>query len=427
MVNKKNEIHVVDMFCGGGGESTGLFSAAEKIGFKIKLSAINHWERAIETHAANYPSAEHFCESVEHLDPTKVVSSGKLDLLWASPECTHHSKARGGRPKSEQSRATAWNVLKWASELYIERIIIENVPDFLTWGPLNEKGQIIKSKSGSTFRAFIHGLRSLGYNVDWKILCAADYGASTTRKRLFIQAVRGRKKILWPEQTNTEDKNNLFGLPGWEPAEKIIDWSLPCPSIFSRAKPLAEATLKRIESGLKKFSGKQAEPFVAILRGQSKTRSIHSPLPTITCSGAHYALIEPFITAIGQTSAKDRSRSLSEPLSTIVTKQEHCLVKPFITKYFGTGENILGLDSPLSTITTKDRFGLAIPDGTVCDIGFRMLQPHELAAATGFPPGYRFTGTKAEVVKQIGNAVPPVFAEKLFTSYVGKENAKRSF
>ena len=127
------EFHVVDMFCGGGGESTGLFTAAEKSGVEIKLSAINHWERAIETHAANYPGAEHFCESVEHLDPTKVVASGKLDLLWASPECTHHSKARGGRPKSEQSRATAWNVLKWASELYIERIIIENVPDFLTW------------------------------------------------------------------------------------------------------------------------------------------------------------------------------------------------------------------------------------------------------------------------------------------------------
>lgn len=380
------EFHVVDMFCGGGGESTGLFTAAEKSGVEIKLSAINHWERAIETHSANYPRAEHFCESVEHLDPTKVVASGKLDLLWASPECTHHSKARGGRPKSEQSRATAWNVLKWASELYIERIIIENVSDFLTWGPLDENGQIIKSKSGSTFRAFIHGLRSLGYNVDWKILCAADYGANTTRKRLFIQAVKGRKKILWPAPTHTKDKNNLWGLPTWESAEKIIDWTLPCPSIFSRTKPLAEATLKRIESGIKKFSGKQAEPFIAILRGQSKTRSIKSPLPTITCSGAHYALIEPFI-----------------------------------TKYFGTGENVLGLDTPLSTITTKDRFGLAIPDSRICDIGFRMLHPHELAAATGFPAGYRFTGTKSEVVKQIGNAVPPVFAEKLFSSYVGKE------
>ena len=363
-----------------------MFTAAEKSGVEIKLSAINHWERAIETHSANYPGAEHFCESVEHLDPTKVVASGKLDLLWASPECTHHSKARGGRPKSEQSRATAWNVLKWASELYIERIIIENVSDFLTWGPLDENGQIIKSKSGSTFRAFIHGLRSLGYNVDWKILCAADYGSNTTRKRLFIQAVKGRKKILWPAPTHTKDKNNLWGLPTWESAEKIIDWTLPCPSIFSRTKPLAEATLKRIESGIKKFSGKQAEPFIAILRGQSKTRSIKSPLPTITCSGAHYALIEPFI-----------------------------------TKYFGTGENVLGLDTPLSTITTKDRFGLAIPDSRICDIGFRMLQPHELAAATGFPSGYQFTGTKAEVVKQIGNAVPPVFAEKLFSSYVGKE------
>ena len=198
----RKELHVVDMFCGGGGESTGLFAAAERNGLKIRLSAINHWERAIETHSANYPEAEHFCESVEHLDPAKVVASGMLDLLWASPECTHHSKARGGRPKSEQSRATAWNVLKWASELYIERIIIENVPDFLSWGPLNEKGQIIKSKSGSTFRAFLRSLRSLGYTADWKILCAADYGVATTRRRLFIQAVRGRKKILWPTPTN---------------------------------------------------------------------------------------------------------------------------------------------------------------------------------------------------------------------------------
>ena len=172
------DFRVVDMFCGGGGESTGIMEAADINGYRIHLTAINHWERAIETHAANYPTAEHICESIEHVNPCKIVPEYKLDLLWASPECTHHSLARGGRPRSEQSRATAWEILKWASELWIERIIIENVPEFLTWGPLDKNGKIIKGRSGSTFKAFIQSLRSLGYTIDWRILCAAAFRQS---------------------------------------------------------------------------------------------------------------------------------------------------------------------------------------------------------------------------------------------------------
>ncbi|MBQ7746503.1 MAG: DNA cytosine methyltransferase [Spirochaetia bacterium] len=444
MITRK--LQIVDMFCGGGGESTGLIQAANTAGYDVELLAINHWDRAIETHAANYPAAEHIQESVEHLDPTKVVPGGKLDLLWASPECTHHSNARGGRPRSDQSRATAWEILKWLGELYVERVIIENVPEFTTWGALDEYGRPIEREKGKTFRAFIQGLRSLGYSVDWKVLCAADYGEATTRRRLFIQAVKGRKRILWPEFTNTEE-DNVFHLPKWRAAAEIIDWSIPCVPISERSKPLAPATLRRIEYGIKKYWGNQAEPFLAILRGTSKVASIDKPLSTISTTGAHHSLIVPFLArynggdgrvhpvtdpvptldtsnryglvapfcmAIGQTSAKDRSRSLTEPLSTICTKQEHCLVSPltpFVTEYYGNGK-ARSVKEPLPTVTTKDRFGVTVP--CVFDIGFRMLQPSELAAATGFPADYKFTGTKVEVVKQIGNAVPPGFARAMF-------------
>ena len=159
----KKTYNVVDMFCGAGGESTGIMQAAMELGMKVNLLAINHWERAIETHAANHPSTDHLCESVERIDPTVVVPGQKLDLLWASPECTHHSIARGGRPRSDQSRASAWLILKWLSELYVERVIIENVPEFLSWGPLDNNGRPVQSQKGKTFKAFILSLQSLGY------------------------------------------------------------------------------------------------------------------------------------------------------------------------------------------------------------------------------------------------------------------------
>jgi len=183
---------IVDMFCGAGGESTGIMQAAQEQDMDVSLFAINHWEKAIDTHSANYPMAEHLCQSVEHIDPVKVIPGQKLDLLWASPECTHHSNARGGRPRSEQGRASAWLILKWLSELYVERVIVENVPEFLSWGPLDTAGKPIKPQKGKTFKAFAASIRSMGYTVDWRVLCAADYGDPTTRKRLFIQAVRFR-------------------------------------------------------------------------------------------------------------------------------------------------------------------------------------------------------------------------------------------
>jgi DNA (cytosine-5)-methyltransferase 1 len=356
------------MFCGAGGESTGIYQAAAERDMKIRLTAINHWERAIDTHAANHPGAEHLCQSVEHIDPTKAVPGQRLDLLWASPECTHHSIARGGRPRSDQSRASAWLILKWLSELYVERVIIENVPEFLSWGPLDDSGKPIQSLKGKTFRAFVSSLRSLGYTVDWKILCAANYGDPTTRRRLFIQAVKGRKRILWPQITHMDGPETLMGYQPWRPAREIIDWSIPGTSIFDRKKPLADATIRRIAAGIEKYWKDYAKPFLAVLYGTSTAETLDLPLSSVTTSGAHHALVEPFVTAIGQNSAVDRSRSLDEPLSTVVGKQEHCLIEPFITRYQGSHEGEADGDSrnhsverPLPTVDTSNRYGLVEP------------------------------------------------------------------
>jgi DNA (cytosine-5)-methyltransferase 1 len=380
------KLEILDMFCGGGGESAGIIQAAQQYDYNVHLTAINHWERAIETHSINFPSAEHFCESVEHLDPVKVVPGQKLDLLWASPECTHHSIARGGRPRDDQSRCSAWIILKWLQELYVERVIIENVPEFLTWGPLDQNGKPEQKSKGLTFRSFIRALRSLGYTVDYHILCAADYGVATTRRRLFIQAVKGRKKILWPEITNfdgTDGQIPLMDVKPWKCAKEIIDWSIPGESIFNRKRLLADATMERIENGIKRFWGKQADPF--IMKYYSCGQEIDS---------------------------------IGKPLSTISTNPHHYLVEPFLVKYYGnekTGSSIL---RPLDTVTTKERFGLVEGIRTTLDIRFRMLQPQELAAAQGFPGNYRFTGTKTEVVRQIGNAVPPGFAAAIYGKYL---------
>jgi DNA (cytosine-5)-methyltransferase 1 len=310
----KTSYTVVDMFAGAGGESTGIYRAAMELGYNINLTAINHWERAIETHATNHPSAEHLCESVEHIDPTKAVPGQRLDLLWASPECTHHSNARGGRPRSDQSRASAWLILKWLSELYVERVIIENVPEFLSWGPLDKNGHPIQSQKGKIFKAFIASMKSLGYSVDWQILTAADYGDPTTRRRLFIQAVKGRKRIVWPEITHIDGTENLLGFKSWRPAREIIDWSIPGTSIFDRKKPLADATMRRIAAGIEKYWKNYATQFLAVLYGSNDVRSLDLPFPAVTTSGAHHALVEPFL--LGQQSGA-AARPTNQPVPTI--------------------------------------------------------------------------------------------------------------
>jgi len=433
---------VIDMFSGAGGESCGIVEAYTQADQRIELHAINHWERAIETHSMNHPWAEHHLEPIQNLDPCRVVPGGRVELLWASPECTHHSVARGGRPCSDQSRASAWLVLKWLQELYVERVIIENVPEFQQWGPLGADGRPLTSKRGNLFRAWVAAIEGLGYRVEWRVLNAADYGAPTTRRRLFVQAVRdtGRKRILWPNPTHSREAD-LFARNRWRPASEVIDWSIPGKSIFERKKPLAEATMRRIRIGIERYWGEAAAPFLVKFRGTGTVGTVDDPLSTVTSSGMHHGLVEPFIVQsehgdrvhhmkkpmptitcssrgfglvmpIDHRSSPGGCLPTSEPVTTITTKQRHAL----LVGYYGNGESH-PVERPVPTVTCKDRYGLAVSEGV--DITLRMLRPKELAAAQSFPDGYQFSGNQSEQVKQIGNAVPPRLSFAQVAEYVG--------
>lgn len=375
----KATLRACDLFSGAGGSSTGLTHACAAVGQRLDLTAVNHWDRAIETHSANHPKARHVCHDLDNVNPRDLFAGQRLDLLIASPECTHHSAARGGKPCNDQSRSTAWHVVRWADALRPQFILVENVREFQSWSPLGSNNRPLKSKRGETFQAWLQAIRSLGYTVDHRLLNAADYGAATSRTRLFIIARRGRGAIPWPEPTHAKEPTaaDLFGggRSRWRAAREVIDWSLPCPSIFTRKKPLSDNTLARIEAGLRRFGGANAEPFI---------------VPT------NYGERE------GQA---PRTHSLDEPAPTVVGTVSHGLCRPFLVPYYGTGEGGDDTSDPMRTLTARDRLGLVAPDSVRVDIGFRMLQPHELAAAMGFPVGYHFAGNRGERVKQIGNAV----------------------
>lgn len=460
-------ITIADLFCGAGGTSSGAIEAANALGYRPVLTAVNHWPTAVETHTLNHPGARHLCACLDALNPRDHFEPGELDLLLASPSCTHHSNARGGKPINEQNRATAWCVVRWADALMPPNIIVENVPEFLNWGGLTAEGRPIKSKKGHTFAAWVGALESLGYRVEWRILCAANYGDPTTRRRLFIQAVRGRRKIVWPDPTHTQPGNeDLLPLGEthprpWVTAKDIIDWSVPGESIFARKRPLKPKTMARIMDGLRRFGLKPfiqnmehagsvrgtdqplatittakggafglTEPYLVELRGTSATqcrnsaRSVGSPLGTVTAGGVHHALIEPCL--LPQQSC-GLLRPVSQPAPTVSTAGAIALVEPFLVEYYGNGRS-QSVNNPLGTATTKSRFGLVQPevvlDGQryLLDIRFRMLQTHELAAAQGFPKNYRFSGTKTEAIKQIGNAVPRNLARALVLSAIGQTN-----
>jgi len=385
-------VTIADLFCGAGGTSTGAVQAVEQLGMRAKLTAVNHWDLAVETHSANHPGARHLCASLDALNPRQLFRDGELDLLWASPECTHHSRARGGKPMHDQSRASAWCVTRWAEALSPSVIIVENVPEFAEWGPLGSNRKPLVSRKGDTFRAWEDTLRSLGYQVEHRELCAADYGDPTTRTRLFVQAVRGRRKIVWPEPTHSR-QDDLFGSPRWKSAaDHVIDWSLPARPISDRKKPLAPRTMERIAEGLKRYGG---EPFLVAMEHGGRTIPGHAPMPTVTTAKGG-AIGVAFL--LGQQSCA-APRHVSEPVPTVSTAGAIALV----IEYYQNGK-ARPVSDPLPTVTCKSRFGLAQASGGV--VCFRMLQPHELAAAQGFPRGYKFSGRKAEQVKQIGNAVP---------------------
>ncbi len=425
-----------DLFCGAGGASTGLVRACEAFGVRLELLAVNHWSIAVETHTLNHPQVRHLCESVERIDPRAVVPGGRLHLLLAGPECTHFSTARGGRPVNPQSRASAWHILKWAQELYIDTILIENVPEFRTWGPIGANHKPLKSRKGETYQAFLAALRSLGYTVEDRILNAADYGDPTTRRRLFIMARRGHHQVRWPAPTHSRTGGKtLFGTTKrWRPAREVIDWSVPGKSIFNRKKPLRPATIARILAGLEKFGGPELRPFLVVLRQHMAGRSVDLPLPTsvdepipVLPASPKFGVAQPFILPPLRFNPS-RTSPVDEPLPTISATGGRLfgLAEPFLTKYNRTATGAYSVEEPIDTISTRDRFGLVQPviDGYVLDIHFRMLQPHELAAATSFPKSYVFQGTREDVVKQIGNAWPGELATAL-SSVVVEDYAGR--
>jgi DNA (cytosine-5)-methyltransferase 1 len=406
---KKRTVMAADLFCGAGGTSTGLLLACNEIGAQLDLLAINHWNIAIDTHTANHPHAQHLCESLDNVDPRKVVAGGRLNVLVASPECTHHSNARGGRPVSDQSRASAWHILRWAEALYIENIIIENVKEFRSWGPIGVNGRPLKKFKGQTFQSFIDALKSLGYQVEDRVLNAAYYGDPTTRERLFIMARRGGRKITWPEPTHFPAGHaQLFQGEKWRTAREIIDWKLEGNSIFNRKRPLATATLARIEAGLRKFGGKDAEPFLVILRRHADAMSVDGPVPTLTAGGNHVGLAQPFMhsrilrrargqdprTHFNRRSAADRHfprrwcsrravhhrqcehtgangaqmRPLDKPLATVSTRGQFGLCEPFLVQVNhgdeGNGSRARrahSVDEPMPTVTTKRGTALIEP------------------------------------------------------------------
>jgi DNA (cytosine-5)-methyltransferase 1 len=404
----RQSFQVADLFCGAGGTSAGAMEAIEALGFEPKLTAINHWDVAIATHTANHPRARHLCASVDDLNPRQLFSEGELGLLWASPECTHHSTARGGRPIKDQSRATAHCVTRWAEALRPGVILVENVPEFATWGPLGANNRPLKSRKGDTFNAWLGMLRALGYTVAHRTFVAANYGDPTTRERLFVQAVRWRRKIVWPAPTHARPADDLFGLDGrkpWVPASAIIDWSIPGQSIFTRKRALAPKTLKRIREGLEQHGG---ATIIAMEHGW-RVLPVSQPLPTVTCAkggafGVAYILPQ-------QSGGK--LRPASEPMPTISTAGALSL----IVEYYGNGK-ARPVSEPLPTVTCVDRFALIQQRGG--DVLFRMLRWQELAAAQGFMPDYQFTGNQREITKQIGNAVPRRLGRALCMAAVGQ-------
>lgn len=423
----------VSLFCGAGGESAGKALALADLGLTADVShAVNHWDLAVQVHGHNFPSVQ-----VHQEDITQVTAATygleRISLLWASPSCVHFSRARGAKPKEDQQRSHAHEVLdRWIRVAKVDVLLVENVPEFKDWGPLDDEGQPIQSRKGEFFRDFIRELKELGYSVEFRVLCAADYGDPTTRRRFFLQAVKDGIPITWPEPSHRDPTKpvGLFDreLPPWRTAAECIDWTDLGRSIFGRKKPLAENTLKRIAAGFDRYVlhgtpyvVETAEGLVASLLvqyhstfvgGKERTCSLEAPLPTLDTSN-RYGLVVAFL---AKNFTGVVGSEIRVPLGTITAKDHHGLVVAFLVSYYGT-INVSRPDEPLDTITTLARHGLVtvVVEGrtySVADIRYRMLKSSELAPAMGFPSWYRFERrdggklSEADKVKMIGNACP---------------------
>lgn len=529
---------IVDNFAGGGGASCGIEMA---LGRHVDI-AINHDPEAVALHTINHPQTEHHCESVWDVDPIAITHGRPVGLAWFSPDCKHFSKAKGGKPRDKNIRGLAWVAMRWVALKRPRVIILENVEEFQTWGPILADGTPCPKRKGDTFRSFVHQLQEKGYAVEWRELRACDYGAPTIRKRLFLIARCDGRPIVWPAPTHGAPGSvevKAKKLKPYRTAAECIDWSIPCPSIFERAKPLVEATQRRIARGLRRYVIDAADPFIigidhrgsgssAVWAGTQPITTItaearhavvaphltkfrtgstgadlREPMPTITAgpkekpAGAPHALgiVAPTLVQAGYGEAPGqapRSLDLQKPLGTVVAQgRKHALVSAFLAKHYGGNYDGAGaaLDAPAHTITTadhhalvsshlvklrgqctgsathepvatvsaqgnhigevraflvkyyseggqdqdcrdpmhtiptKDRLGLVTVAGEryqIADIGMRMLEPHELYAAQGFPSSYVIAPIingrrlpKHAQVRMCGNSVSPVMAAAL--------------
>lgn len=469
---------VIDNFAGGGGASTGIELG---LGRPVDI-AVNHDPEAVAMHDINHPHTRHYCESVWEVDPRVIADGRPVDLAWFSPDCKHFSKAKGGTPVKKEIRGLAWVALRYAATVRPKVIMLENVEEFVTWGPITQEGRPCPKNKGRTFMSFINALRRHGYQVDYRELRACDYGAPTIRKRLFLIARCDGQPIVWPEPTHGDPASPAVKakqLKPWRTAADIIDWSLPCPSIFTRKRPLVENTLRRIARGIQRYVIEADEPFLVPsgapfitehANGSSqRNMQADAPLRTICAQvkGGHFALVTAFLAKHYGGNYTGPGASLVEPLHTVTTTDHNALVtshlvklrnnqhsqsvrapiptltaggghvgevRAFLLKYYGTGDGQT-LQEPLHTVTTKDRYGLVMIKGEpyqIADIGMRMLEPHELFAAQGFPADYIHDRTaggkplkKTAQVRMCGNSVcPPVAAALVRTNLVEQQQSE---
>lgn len=457
---------IVDNFAGGGGASTGIELAT---GRRVAI-AINHDPDAIRMHRTNHPYTEHLQASVWDVDPVAECRGRPVGLAWFSPDCKHFSKAKGAALVDRKIRGLAWITLRWAAKVRPRVIILENVEEFQTWGPVR-RGKPVKKLAGTTFRRFISQLEALGYTVEFREFVAADFGAPTSRKRFYMVARCDGKPIVWPKPTHS--KTGADGLPKWRSAAEIIDWSLPCPSVFASkaqimeryglkaVRPLAKNTMRRIIRGVDKFTIRSGKPFIVQQKFQNAAQNIEKPLTTVTAVGAHelckpllapvtvtntsnsvggtvgapvhtvttagnQMLVTPSLVSIGQTGGGDRIRDLREPVPTTVSKQEACLVSPSLIQYHTEQTESVrasGLGTPIHTVDASNRYGLTCANLVEYYTGGRPLDvqapmhtvtshDHEAVVA-------------AHVVKFKGDNVgtPPSEPLQTVTASAGKERA----
>lgn len=436
---------VVDNFAGGGGASTGIEIA---MGRSVDI-AINHDPAAIAMHMANHPTTEHYTEDVWNVDPIEACKGRPVALAWFSPDCKHFSKAKGGKPVSKKIRGLAWVAVKWAKAVHPRVIMLENVEEFQDWGRLTADNKPDPQYKGETFRRFVHQLERLGYAVEWRMLRACDYGAPTTRTRFFLIARCDGKQIVWPDGDYADPKGIEVAVgvkKPWRPVADILNFNLPCPSIFDTSeeimekygiravRPLSEKTMRRIFRGLQKFVIDNPEPYIVkdaafnLIQYHDEQRdkdvrgqNMDEPVRTLDASN-RYGLVSAFLNeyytrdnanqAVNKPShtvtVKDRSAlctayitqfnnhcdgsGVDEPIGTMTAKSNHFgEIMAYLIKYYNSEENLEPVDQPLHTITAHDRMGLVTVHGVdyqIVDIGLRMLTPRELFDAQGFPHDY---------------------------------------